>query len=187
MSLLDSKAFAFLKTLLMMYQRQPKETVLRHVKTVQRDALPFFEHEIGQIFAQFDPQGLYEEVRAAVMYLTRGQDGAQSDEDLNNKMMQTVYLVKQLLAESKALSGQQVLAGEKLDELTGYLNELHTFTYKDYGGLGFVEDDDGELTQQNIVVRLLGTGDFELVDFIYSKASECNVKALLISENVQDM
>jgi len=121
------------------------------------------------------------------MYLTRGQDGAQSDEDLNNKMMQTVYLVKQLLAESKALSGQQVLAGEKLDELTGYLNELHTFTYKDYGGLGFVEDDDGELTQQNIVVRLLGTGDFELVDFIYSKASECNVKALLISENVQDM
>lgn len=63
MASLSSKPYAFLKCMLLMYQKSPMDEVLSSLENLERDQLPFFKYEVGQIFKQFDPSGVYQQVR----------------------------------------------------------------------------------------------------------------------------
>jgi hypothetical protein len=72
-----------------------------------------------------------------------------------------------LVNESKALPPNSTLEQENIDQLTDELDNLDPFTYKNSA----------------IVNSLLQMGNEQLIDYIFSNASDCNIRAQILESN----
>lgn len=62
------------------------------------------------------------------------------------------------------------------------MDALHPFPYKI--GVGSDDGSPGAHGADNLVQMILQTGNEQLIDFLYSYASDCNIKSLLIQSPV---
>ena len=60
---LEKSPYAFLKSMILMYQKRPEREILASLTQLKRDQLPFFKYEISQIFKQFGQNGVYNSVK----------------------------------------------------------------------------------------------------------------------------
>ena len=87
-----------------------------------------------------------------------------------------------MIRQSKVLQPGQTLNDDDCEQLIDDMDALHPFPYK----IGVSSDDGspGAHGADNLVQMILQTGNEQLIDFLYSYASDCNIKSLLIQSPV---
>jgi hypothetical protein len=93
-------------------------------------------------------------------------------------ILQVGINVKDMIRKSKVLQAGQTLDDDACEQLIDDMDALHPFPYKI--GVGSDDGSPGVHGADNLVQMILQTGNEQLIDFLYSYASDCNIKSLLI-------
>jgi len=93
-------------------------------------------------------------------------------------ILQVGINVKDMIRKSKGLQAGQTLDDDACEQLIDDMDALHPFPYKI--GVGSDDGSPGVHGADNLVQMILQTGNEQLIDFLYSYASDCNIKSLLI-------
>ena len=143
-----------------------------------RDSTPFFVSEIKQIFASFDPSGICKE---ACKRLSDNLSQEQpQDSEIREAYLKVTLEAKQMVTGSKQLAANQSLDTEAVESLLDNLDTLSQFAYKI--GVGAEE---GQTPQDSLVQLLLMAGNEQIIEYLYSENSDCNIKSLILQNQVQ--
>lgn len=89
---------------------------------------------------------------------------------------------KQMASASKSLPGNQSLDAAAVESLLDNLDTLSQFAYKI--GVG-AEEGQGHAPQDSLVQLLLMAGNEQIIEYLYSENSDCNIKSLILQNQVQ--
>ena len=96
-------------------------------------------------------------------------------------MMHLQYTVTEFVLKCKNKNLKQLDQNE-IDELLDELEAIHPFSYKDLNDLDGVDNKIENTQYKNIVRMLLSCGIEEIVSYLYSAASDCNLRSHLFVE-----
>ena len=172
--------YAFLRLCLAMFVQGKFRGELDRTVAVDLDSnrvsLPFLEAEVEQIRRLFDRDGVFDETFEQIEQKFAAME--KSDAELRRDHEQLLLDARQLQIDSSA----EATATERLLDR---IEDLGSFAYKvRLGGDG--RETEADTLQDNVCLLVLAAGNEQAIDYFYSRASDCNVKSMLLGRNDRD-